>query len=297
MSLGFMEYEAKDNIIHRMDPRTKLFFMLFILVGSIILRDLFSLALLVLFGLCWWVLARIPISKLKTLVMAIMGLAVLFTVAQGFFYFRGKTPIFYFLGYPFYFEGLIFGIAMSLKIIAIITSVPIMTMTTPTQKLIVALSKMRIPYSLIFILTTAMRFTPLIMATYSEIIEAQKIRGHDIDKMNLITRLRKAYIPIVTPLFISLLRSADELQISIESRAFGAVKKRSYVEEVKIRAVDALAIGVMAFLMFAMIYGVILWGTAIPQANPIPPWLPVPDWLREIAQWFVFPLPDWAKPP
>jgi len=192
-----------------------------------------------------------------------------------------------------------FGIAMSLKVIAIITCVPILTMTTPTSKLIVALSKLRVPYSLIFVLAIAMRFTPLIMMTYNEIIEAQKIRGHDIDKMNLISRLRKAYIPIVTPLFISVLRHADELQISIESRAFGAVKERTYIEEIKIGAADVFAILVMLFLAAEMIFGVVVWGTMIPQSNPIPTWIQFPDWfpLRDWIQLFVYKLPDWAKPP
>jgi len=192
-----------------------------------------------------------------------------------------------------------FGIAMSLKVIAIITCVPILTMTTPTSKLIVALSKLRVPYSLIFVLAIAMRFTPLIMMTYNEIIEAQKIRGHDIDKMNLISHLRKAYIPIVTPLFISVLRHADELQISIESRAFGAVKERTYIEEIKIGAADVFAILVMLFLAAEMIFGVVVWGTMIPQSNPIPTWIQFPDWfpLRDWIQLFVYKLPDWAKPP
>lgn len=291
-SLGFMEYELKDTIIHRMNPITKLMYMAFILLGSILLRDIFSLALLVLFSLCWWFLARISFKKLKGLITAVFGLMLLFTIAQGFLYFRGKTPIFYLFGHPFTWEGFIFGIAMSLKVIAIVMSVPILTMTTPTSKLVVALAKLKVPFTLIFILATAVRFTPLIMMTYNDIIEAQKIRGHDIDKMNLITRLRKAYIPIVTPLFTSLLRHSDELQISIESRAFGAVKKRTYIEEIKFGTADYLAILIMILWLIEIIYGVIMWGTMIPQTNPIPTWLPLRDWF----QIFVYQLPEWAKP-
>jgi len=291
-SLGFMEYELKDTIIHRMNPITKLMYMAFILLGSILLRDIFSLAILVLFSLCWWFLAEISFKKLKGLITAVFGLMLLFTIAQGFLYFRGKTPIFYLFGHPFTWEGFIFGIAMSLKVIAIVMSVPILTMTTPTSKLVVALAKLKVPFTLIFILATAVRFTPLIMMTYNDIIEAQKIRGHDIDKMNLITRLRKAYIPIVTPLFISLLRHSDELQISIESRAFGAVKKRTYIEEIKFGTADYLAILIMILWLIEIIYGVIMWGTMIPQTNPIPTWLPLRDWF----QIFVYQLPEWAKP-
>ena len=291
-SLGFMEYELKDTIIHRMNPITKLMYMAFILLGSILLRDIFSLAILVLFSLCWWFLAEISFKKLKGLITAVFGLMLLFTIAQGFLYFRGKTPIFYLFGHPFTWEGFIFGIAMSLKVIAIVMSVPILTMTTPTSKLVVALAKLKVPFTLIFILATAVRFTPLIMMTYNDIIEAQKIRGHDIDKMNLITRLRKAYIPIVTPLFTSLLRHSDELQISIESRAFGAVKKRTYIEEIKFGTADYLAILIMILWLIEIIYGVIMWGTMIPQTNPIPTWLPLRDWF----QIFVYQLPEWAKP-
>lgn len=303
--MSYLEYEPKDNIIHRMNPLTKLLFMGVVFIGAALLKDIFSLIILVTFCLVWWYLGEIPFSKLKPLVMAIMALVLVFIVVQGFVYFRNQTPMFWIdipqIGFSagFYLEGFIYGIVMGLKIIAIVSSVPVLTLTTPTAKLVVALSKIRIPYSLIFVLATAMRFTPLILATYSEIIDAQKIRGHDIDKMNLLTKLRKAFIPVVTPMFISLLRRADELQISIEARAFGAVKNRTYVEEIRFRVSDIIAIIILLLLGFGTLYGLIMWGTMIPQTNPIPPWLPLPDWLplREWVEWFVYPLPDWAKPP
>ncbi|MGQ4913502.1 MAG: energy-coupling factor transporter transmembrane component T family protein [Candidatus Asgardarchaeia archaeon] len=297
--MSYLEYELKDNIIHRMNPLTKLLYLLVIFIGSALLRDIFSLTVLVIFSLVWWYLGEIPFSKLKSLVAAIAALVTVFIVVQGFVYFTNKTPLFWItipqLGIhtAFYLEGFVYGIVIGLKIIAIVASVPVLTLTTPTSKLIVALAKIRLPYSLIFVLATAMRFTPLIIATYSEIIDAQKIRGHDIDKMGIIEKMRKAFIPIVTPMFISLLKRADELQISIESRAFGAVKNRTYVEEIKIRASDIIAMAILITLLGLIIFGVIMWGTLIWQSNPLPAWFP----FRDLFDWFVFKLPDWAMPP
>lgn len=107
----------------------------------------------------------------------------IFIVVQGFLYWKGKTPLFVLFHYYAYgkdigvftYEGLLFEIAMSLRILCIVCSIPILTMTTPLSTFIVALAKLRVPYVLNFALSTAMRFTPLISKTYEEIVDAQKL--------------------------------------------------------------------------------------------------------------------------
>ena len=54
---------------------------------------------------------------------------------------------------------------------------------------------------------------------WEHIMSAQKLRAFDIDRMNPVTKLRRAYVPIVTPLILLLFRKANDFQIALESRA------------------------------------------------------------------------------
>jgi hypothetical protein len=77
------------------------------------------------------------------------------------------------------------------------------------------------------------------------------------------------YDPIFIPLLLSLLRKTNDMDIAIESRAFGAPVKRSYLDDVRLQRRDYLAILiVLAFgvgLMWLSSYmgwgaGVTGWG-------------------------------------
>jgi energy-coupling factor transport system permease protein len=112
--------------------------------------------------------------------------------------------------------------------------------------------------------------------TFYDIQDSQILRAHDIDKMGYFEKIRKAWIPIVTPLFMSLLRRSDELEIAIESRAFGAPVKRTYVEELKFKGIDYIMFAFMiSFFIFTLI-GVIKWGGIIPSSW-LPPWAQPPE--------------------
>jgi energy-coupling factor transporter transmembrane protein EcfT len=63
-----------------------------------------------------------------------------------------------------------------------------------------------------------------------------------LDEMNLIDRVRKGLVPIVIPLFLSLLRKAQDMDVAIESRAFGAPVERTYMESIDLGFADGIFI-------------------------------------------------------
>lgn len=58
----------------------------------------------------------------------------------------------------------------------------------------------------------------------------------------------KAYVPLTVPLILSILKKSDDLDIAIESRAFGAPVKRTYLKEIKIHLADYIAVTFLASL-------------------------------------------------
>jgi energy-coupling factor transport system permease protein len=128
-----------------------------------------------------------------------------------------------------------------------------------------ALAKVHVPYKFIFTFGMAVRLTPLIDQVYHEIIEAQKLRAHDIDSMGLVKKIRKGYLPIFVPLILGLLRRSSDLDIAIESRAFGTPVRRTYLEEMRFGAADICFIAftsivALAILVYSTLYGSLTFG-------------------------------------
>jgi energy-coupling factor transport system permease protein len=241
--MSVLQFVNKDTLVHHLSPLTKIFILLSFFMISLYSYNLVVLLIIIMGSLIIWKIARIPLKDFKMVAAVLAGMSVLFIVFNGFFYYFGETVLFEFLGGSFTLEGLIFGIAMTAKVGAVISSIPVLTMTTPVSKLMAALAKLKLPYKFIFAFGTAMRFVPLVQETYINIQDAQKLRAHDLDEMNIINRIRKGLVPIVIPLFLSLLRRAQDMDIAIESRAFGAPVKRTYMESIDLQALDFVFIG------------------------------------------------------
>lgn len=258
--MNVLAFTNLDTPIHRLSPLTKL-----LMVGCLWTVSLLSFNLIVLLmviGCCLvlWTLARIPLSGFKMVLTVLAGVSVLFVLFNGFFFFGGVTPLFQIGRWTFTLEGALFGIAVSVKVASVVAAVPILTMTTPVSQLMAALAALKLPYKFIFAFGTAMRFVPLVQETYTDIRDAQRLRAHDVKEMKLHHKLTKGYLPIVVPLFLSLLRKSQDMDVAIESRAFGAPVKRTYVESVGLQALDVVF--VVAILLFCggLLVGSVLLG-------------------------------------
>jgi energy-coupling factor transporter transmembrane protein EcfT len=100
---------------------------------------------------------------------------------------------------------------------------------------------MKVPYQFTMIFVTGIRFVPLVFQTWTGVIQAQKLRGRDIDKMPF-WKKAGVYTSVLTPLLLYLLKLSQTLQLALECRAFGSPVARSYVEEAKLRVGDYVAI-------------------------------------------------------
>ena len=65
--------------------------------------------------------------------------------------------------------------------------------------------------------------------------------GLDLDSGGFVARTRK-YIPLIVPVFMMAIRSADNLAMALESKGFGAHRPRTSYEEYKMCAGDIVAI-------------------------------------------------------
>ncbi|HDM23435.1 hypothetical protein DRO21_00755 [archaeon] len=265
-----VEYIRRESFVHRLNPLSKLAYTILTLALvflSTFTEDIIILLIWLAIALCFWRIGKISIRYFMGLVKLLMGIIIFITIIQGFMY-RGTTVLFTIGHYKipggadigeFTYEGLMFGIMVSLRVITALSVLPLLTMTTSYMRLMESLTRIKVPFKFSFIFVAGMRSVPLIQETWNTAVEAQKLRAFDIDRMNIFKKAFKAYIPIVTPVVLLLLRKAHDMQIAIETRAFGAPVKRTFMEDISFHREDVIFLAFIISLFILSIYTKLFW--------------------------------------
>jgi energy-coupling factor transport system permease protein len=145
------------------------------------------------------------------------------------------------------------ALGMTMRFIVLVESFSVFFLTTSPDYLGLALEQSRAPYEFAFAFTTAVRFVPVLAEEAQTIMDAQKARGLELDKGNVLKRIRN-YIPILIPLIVSAIRRSLELAEAMESRAWGAVKKRTNLYLLKLHKGDYALIGIIVLVLLVTIY-------------------------------------------
>ncbi len=142
---------------------------------------------------------------------------------------------------------------MTIRFITLVSSFSLFFMTTSPDDLGLALEQMKIPYTLVFTFTTAVRLVPTIAVDAQTVIDAQKSRGLELEKGNLMKRIRN-FIPILIPLIVSAIRRSMELAEALESRGFNASNKRMPYITLKFHKLDYATLILTIFLLIFGVY-------------------------------------------
>ena len=263
------EYVKKDTPLDRMNPLVKLLYMAFALALVVQCTRIDNISILliwILIASTWWIVGKVELRSLGFLIRLLSFLFVFLFLVQGLTYrFGDPTVILRLFDLPVYDDygavvvnygeitvgGVMYGLVIALRVISVVMVIPIFTMTSPMSRISAALARIRVPQKVIFMFITAMRFVPLVQESMDNIIEAQKIRGFDLESAGMYQKMRRAYIPIITPLLLLMFRRAMDLEVAINARAFGAKKDRTYVEDISFKTRDYLG-GLIIILSFLL---------------------------------------------
>lgn len=244
-------YTHLDTPIHRLHPLVKLVYVLLTLVlvmYPIRAGDLPILLIWLGLSAVLWAVARIELRRFTTLLKILTGTFIFLILIQGFTYRGGQTPLIV-LGHLKLWEadlgvikkeGVWFGFVLCVRILVATSSLPLFVMTTPTSAIMTAMGKLRVPQTATFMFVSALSFTTLLFEMWGSIVDAQKLRAFDIDSMNVVKRAVRAYVPIITPLILLLFRKANDFQIAMETKGFGAPVEPTEIETLTTRPTDYL---------------------------------------------------------
>lgn len=266
VSLG-QYYEAK-SLIHKLDPRTKLLFVLTFMISTFIAKDIYAFLFLLGVVLLSIIVSRVP---MRVILKGLRGLAIiiLFTAVLNIFWTKGEgDPLVSWRLIPnvftvnIYKAGLINAGILALRIVMLLigTTLFLSYTTTPielTDGIETALSplkKIKLPvHEFSMLMTIALRFIPTLTEEMGKIINAQKARGGDFSSGGLIKKV-KALIPIIIPLFVSAFRRADELATAMECRCYRGGTGRTRMKKLKFKVKDFFGMAISLALPVAVLF-------------------------------------------
>lgn len=252
------QYYPTESVIHRLDPRVKLFGTMVFLISLFISDNFIGYVLSLVFLICAIRLSRVPFSYMVKGMKAIVVL-LMFSVVLNLFLTAGD-PIVTFWKFTITRQGLYTAVFMAIRLSFLIIGSSIMTLTTTPNNLTDGLEKglgflkiIKVPvHEIAMMMSIALRFIPILMEETDKIMKAQMARGADFESGKLIKRV-KSLVPLLVPLFVSAFRRAGDLATAMEARCYRGGKGRTKMKPLKYKKRDAFAY----LIIFAYLGGII----------------------------------------
>ena len=249
------QYFPGNTVIHRLDPRTKLIFVLLYIIALFNAKGWAANGVMIAVTLLSMAISHISLKNIFKGLKPMMFIIAL-TALLNLFYTQG-TPIRE--GWIITWEGIERSVKMMLRITLLITGTFLLTYTTSPmaltdglERLMNPLKKLYVPvHEMTLMMSMALRFIPTLIEETDKIMSAQKARGADFETGNLIERA-KALLPILVPLFVSAFRRADELAVAMESRCYHGGEGRTRLKQLHFTGIDFVAL----FLGLLLVAGI-----------------------------------------
>lgn len=212
-------FEPRDNPYHRLYPLTKLVIALFCAIGALLLPGIGPAYLAFLFIIVpLAVVAQVVGPLLSRTLKVLLPFAISVFLIQGLFWTDG-TPVLDLGLVSFKAEGLAFAARSTGRILMLISSFLLLSLTTRPDHLMVGLTQAGVPDKLAFIMLSTIQLIPRFQDKADTIFDAQRSRG--LETCGGIRQRVRALVPLVEPLILGSLVDVEERAIALEARGFG----------------------------------------------------------------------------
>lgn len=257
------KYVPYNSLIHKLDPRFKIFAMILLMVGvflsfSSIWMNFIVYGLLLAFIITIMFISHVKLSslfkQLKFMWFMILFLLIINMMVPG-------NPD---LGYiqitsswKIYFSAIYNTLYIAIRLVIMLAISLVLTSTTTPLELTGALEWYMYPlkyikfpvHEIAMTISLALRFIPTILEETDKIMKAQASRGVDFQRGKLKEKIR-AIISLIIPLFISAFQRSEDLANAMEARGYNPQAKRTRYRVNKWKVRDSFAL-VFILLVFA----------------------------------------------
>lgn len=252
------QYYPVDSVVHRLDPRTKLFGTMVFIIALFINRSIIGYAVSTVFLLSCILFCKVPIKFMLKGLRAVIVLLLL-SVSFNLFLTEGEV-VFQVWILKITKEGIRLSLFLAIRLIYLVVGSSIMTLTTTPNALTDGLERslgflkvLKVPvHEIAMMMSIALRFIPILIEETDKIMKAQMARGADFETGGIIKRA-KAMIPLLVPLFISAFRRAIDLAMAMEARCYHGGEGRTKMKPLKYKKIDYFAYGYYALYMMMIV--------------------------------------------
>ena len=228
----------------RTDVRLKMAIAFSMSLLVVLVDSLPMLAAVAAIGLLLFVLGRPNVAQVKligvTLVLVVWGLI----LSQGIFYSRFPRHALVVLlepnwlfsdGLKIYAEGIRYGLVQSLRFVGMGLMGYAICFSTEPDRFLRGLLAMRVPFSLAFMATSAIRFLPLVTDEFRTVRTAMRLKGYRPFRGGLGDTIR-VEVAGLRPVLAGTIRRSQEVALSILTRGFALDAKRTSLRDERFRA-------------------------------------------------------------
>ena len=240
------QYYPAKSVIHKLDPRTKLFGTLVFIVSVFLFHTVLGYAVATIFLAGMILTSTVPVKFIFKGLKAIF-MILLITMVFNVLLTPGEAIVT--LGiFKITREGISMAVRMAIRLVYLVIGSSLMTLTTtPNQltdgleKSLRPLNKIHVPvHEIAMMMSIALRFIPILLEETDKIMKAQIARGADFENGNLIQKV-KNMVPLLVPLFISAFRRANDLAMAMEARCYHGGDNRTQMKPLKYKKRDYIA--------------------------------------------------------
>ena len=248
------QYYPVESVVHRLDPRTKLFGTLIYIISLFFADNLLCYAAATVFLAMAVRASRVPF---KFIVRGLKAIVFLLLISISFNLFLTNGRVIFQIGFlKVTHEGLRLAVFMGLRLMYLVIGSSVMTLTTtPNQltdgleSLLGCLNRLHVPvHEISMMMSIALRFIPILIEETDKIMKAQMARGADFESGNLVQRA-KSMIPIL----VSAFRRATDLAMAMEARCYRGGSGRTKMKPLHYEARDRVT-----YLILLVYLGIVI---------------------------------------
>ena len=252
MKLQTVKY---DSLFTSLDFRSKLVVMLSVTILAFLWESPIAGGILMLSVIASCVLAGVRLNYLGTILKVMIPFYIFLILSMGFFnveqvkLLTSKSELTPLLSLPqtwwliggakMSLEGTLYGLNIVFKTLTMILVIPLAIFTTDVNQMTVGMVRAKIPYKVVFIFSSTLRFVPLLLEEVQSIIESQRLRGLNFEKMGWLKKAQ-VYAKVAVPLILNSLSKSQKLEIVLQSKAFSGSSNRTYLHQSALTTSDYL---------------------------------------------------------
>ena len=256
--ITFGKYISTGSIVHKLDPRTKIFFCLLFSCYIFFISNFFASILVVFFLLSLIVLSKIRLIVYLKNIKPVIPILIL-TYISNILSTSNKDAFIKIWFFCLSKNAVLNCAVTTFRIIFLVMINSLISFTTTPIELKKSLLFLMRPLKIVKVpiedvaltITLTLRLIPSVVEQANKVMDAQKIRGVNFSSKNIVKRT-KNYIYIIIPILVSLLRQANDLATAMECRCYTG-KNRTSFRTLKFKKLDIVFLFVVIFLFSSSI--------------------------------------------